>query len=594
MPPPCKPPTALRFYAIGLVGYSAVKVLAPAFYALDRRNLPMLVSLFSIGLNFFLNWIFTLHLGFGHRGLALSTSLVAMTNFLLLYFMMRHYAGDLESGVIFPTLGKLALAGAVLAAICWLGMHIFFANGIPQSFVQRLLGVGHYCGDRQCGIFRRSLPAPRRRIARPRRSRATEIAAVGFGIDPAEFSRQNRGTKFKGIQVALSLTVTLAVLKAEPASSPTASISPALPHPTLGVVFTVNSTGDGDNKAAAGVCDDGSDHCTLRAAIQAANNISGLEDTIEFAIPTNDAGYDPATGRYTIVIGSSLPDVATNMAIEGSGADKLTVKTPGPVTYRIFRVTTPGAASFSGMTIDSGMNGNFDPVADGGGIQNLYAGTLTIAGCRFTNNFGGYGGAIATYDRPGKHTASTFENNSAFVGGGALASGPGAVTVSGSTFTNNTSFHGIGGGSGGGIYTTGVLTVTNCTFNKNAGRGGAAITNVAGTVEVRNSTFAGNSPVSPGSGTLESEGGTLTLVNCTITGNDLTNSLNGGAGGVYSIRGNVIVQNTIIAGNTATGFEVAPDVSGSFISNGNNIIGKTDGIPASRTQAITPAHRCAA
>ena len=67
---------ALRFYAIGLVGYSAVKVLAPAFYAIDKRNLPMLVSLASIGVNFGLNWYFTFHLGWGHRGLALSTSLV--------------------------------------------------------------------------------------------------------------------------------------------------------------------------------------------------------------------------------------------------------------------------------------------------------------------------------------------------------------------------------------------------------------------------------------------------------------------------------------------------------------------------------------
>src|SRR5215470_8579478 len=39
---------ALQFYAIGLAAYSAVKVLAPAFYALDRRYLPMMVSMFSI------------------------------------------------------------------------------------------------------------------------------------------------------------------------------------------------------------------------------------------------------------------------------------------------------------------------------------------------------------------------------------------------------------------------------------------------------------------------------------------------------------------------------------------------------------------
>jgi putative peptidoglycan lipid II flippase len=109
---------ALRFYAIGLAGYSGVKVLAPAFYALDKRHLPMLVSLLSILVNFGLNWVFTFHLGLGHRGLALSTSLVAITNFLLLYIMMRRYAGRLETGAMFQLLGKLLIAGVLLAAIC--------------------------------------------------------------------------------------------------------------------------------------------------------------------------------------------------------------------------------------------------------------------------------------------------------------------------------------------------------------------------------------------------------------------------------------------------------------------------------------------
>ena len=106
---------ALRFYAIGLVGYSAVKVLAPAFYALDKRNLPMLVSLLSIAINFGLNWFFTLNLGLGHRGLALSTSLVAITNFVILYAMMRRYTGRLETGAMIRTLAKLLVAGALLA-----------------------------------------------------------------------------------------------------------------------------------------------------------------------------------------------------------------------------------------------------------------------------------------------------------------------------------------------------------------------------------------------------------------------------------------------------------------------------------------------
>jgi len=117
---------ALRFYAIGLAGYSAVKVLAPAFYALDKRNLPMFVSLASIAVNFSLNWFFTYQLHLGHRGLALSTSLVAITNFFFLYSMMRHYTRRLETGAMLLTVGKLLLAGSVLAVICWLASNFFF------------------------------------------------------------------------------------------------------------------------------------------------------------------------------------------------------------------------------------------------------------------------------------------------------------------------------------------------------------------------------------------------------------------------------------------------------------------------------------
>jgi putative peptidoglycan lipid II flippase len=132
---------ALRFYAIGLVGYSAVKVLAPAFYAIDKRNLPMLVSLASIGVNFCLNWYFTFYLKLGHGGLALSTSLVAMTNFLLLYWLMRRYSGRLETGAMIKTLAKLLVAGALLAGICLLAQHFLFVAGVPISAWRKLFGL---------------------------------------------------------------------------------------------------------------------------------------------------------------------------------------------------------------------------------------------------------------------------------------------------------------------------------------------------------------------------------------------------------------------------------------------------------------------
>ena len=49
--------SALQFYAIGLVSYSCIKVLSPAFYALNHRWTPMMVSFLSIALNLLFNWI---------------------------------------------------------------------------------------------------------------------------------------------------------------------------------------------------------------------------------------------------------------------------------------------------------------------------------------------------------------------------------------------------------------------------------------------------------------------------------------------------------------------------------------------------------
>ena len=132
---------ALQFYAIGLAAYSAVKVLAPAFYALDRRYLPMMVSIFSIAVNFVLSWFFMSKVGLGHRGLALSTSLVALTNFLLLYIMMQKYAGRLETGALFGMLAKLAIPLALLAGICWLSLETMFYPGAHLPEWQRVFGV---------------------------------------------------------------------------------------------------------------------------------------------------------------------------------------------------------------------------------------------------------------------------------------------------------------------------------------------------------------------------------------------------------------------------------------------------------------------
>jgi len=129
---------ALRFYAIGLAGYAALKVLVNAFYALDRRKTPMLVSFLAVALNLLLNWFFTFHLGWGHRGLAFSTGCIATVNFLLLYALMRHQLKGLETRRMVATLWKVAVATAALAAVCAASSHWLLADWQTQPFVSKL------------------------------------------------------------------------------------------------------------------------------------------------------------------------------------------------------------------------------------------------------------------------------------------------------------------------------------------------------------------------------------------------------------------------------------------------------------------------
>ncbi len=109
---------ALRFYAVGLAGYAALKVLVNAFYALEHRKTPMLVSFLAVAMNLLFNWIFTFRLGWGHRGLAFSTGCIATSNFLVLYALMRRQLHGLESGRMLLLLLKISISCGALVAVC--------------------------------------------------------------------------------------------------------------------------------------------------------------------------------------------------------------------------------------------------------------------------------------------------------------------------------------------------------------------------------------------------------------------------------------------------------------------------------------------
>jgi putative peptidoglycan lipid II flippase len=135
---------ALRFYAIGLAGYAALKVLVNAFYALDRRKTPMLVSFLAVALNLLFNWIFTFQLHWGHLGLAFSTGCVATCNFLVLYVLMYRQLSGLELPRMLIMLGKTTIAGAALAGVCAASTHWLLSDWATQAFLSKtgaLLGT---------------------------------------------------------------------------------------------------------------------------------------------------------------------------------------------------------------------------------------------------------------------------------------------------------------------------------------------------------------------------------------------------------------------------------------------------------------------
>jgi putative peptidoglycan lipid II flippase len=132
---------ALRFYAVGLCGYAALKVLVNAFYAVDKRKTPMLISFIAIGLNLLLNWIFTFKLGWGYRGLAFSTGCIASINFVMLYALMHRHLQHFETAAMFKLWLKTLTASCALAAICWMGNRWLLADWAGMHFTPKLTAL---------------------------------------------------------------------------------------------------------------------------------------------------------------------------------------------------------------------------------------------------------------------------------------------------------------------------------------------------------------------------------------------------------------------------------------------------------------------
>ncbi len=139
---------ALAGYAIGLTGYAAIKVLSPAFYALNDAKTPMIIALCSIAVNALASYGFRQVLddyGYGHVGVALATSSVALVNFFALALMMRKRISRIDGGEIIAAFIKIAIVSVIMSVVCYFSYHFlanqFIAKTLTAKFVEALVPV---------------------------------------------------------------------------------------------------------------------------------------------------------------------------------------------------------------------------------------------------------------------------------------------------------------------------------------------------------------------------------------------------------------------------------------------------------------------
>jgi hypothetical protein len=258
---------------------------------------------------------------------------------------------------------------------------------------------------------------------------------------------------------------------------------------------------------------------SLRAAL--ANEICG---GITFALSF------PATIGLTT--GELLID--RSVVVNGPGAGQLIIARDvpeGPSWFRVIHVADGATVMISGVTVTGGRS--WGP---GGGILNN--GTMTLANSVVSGNDAQNVGGI--FNR-------------------------GVFELVNSTVSNNEGWRATGG-----FGNSGVARLIGSTISANGAYddpGGGIFNEWSGVMTIVNSTVSGNeAPWDPGGGIFNQ--GTLVLQHSTVTGN------RGRWGGGISSGPNLLIENSIVAGNTAE--RSAPDIGASQLTARYSLIGTVD------------------
>ena len=211
----------------------------------------------------------------------------------------------------------------------------------------------------------------------------------------------------------------------------------------------------------------------------------------------------------------------------------------------------------------------------GGGIENAFPGTLSVADSTVSNNTATrFGGGIYNHnDAFAQVVGTTISNNIAMVSAGGISNRPGAtMSVTSSDLRGNTAE----AGSGGGVQNAGTLTMSGVQLSLNtAATDGGGIFNTA-TLTLSNSTVSGNSaPQREGGGIVNDGNGMLVVEDTAISDNWAGGDVYGSGGGILNFA-HAELRNCELSRNVANAWGGGIATLGTLIMTNTTVSGNAD------------------
>jgi fibronectin-binding autotransporter adhesin len=348
--------------------------------------------------------------------------------------------------------------------------------------------------------------------------------------------------------------------------------------------FTVDTTEDSDLADSAGTTcvDAATGSCSLRAAVDAANN---LDTPVRIVLGAHT--YTLSTASALTVTDSKGVSVvgkgAGKTSIEGAGSGLFIVSANGdgsPATLFLSSLRLRhGESDFGGavqltdnkagtLVLDHVRANDNEASEQGGALYAYQYNSIYISHSSFTGNHAPYGAAIYQNWADVSIQDTSFTENSTTAGdygyGGAIDNEYGVFDMNGGSLSHNTAGDGTWEGDGGGIYDDyATTTLTNVHVDHNtasAGAGdgsgiGGAIFSYEDEIEFNGGTMSHNRAEGTrgaGGGLYSSENTQLTFTGVSMVGNKASGTTMGFGGGTFYLYGSQYPSQLVIDGGKIT------------------------------------------